>query len=407
MLFRVYRDAFSGLPRVVWLLVLTGFINRCGTMVLPFLTLYLTARRGYSTAAAGAMLSLYGVGSVAGSLTGGWLCDRVDPDRVQVASLVGGGIGLIALGALERPWPIALAILATAFVTEAFRPANSTALALACPPADRSRAFGLRRLMINLGMTFGPAVGGILALHDYGWLFLVDGATCLLAAVPAWILVAPRRPPSAAGGVGPAPAGPSPWRDRPFIALVVLVTLLAISFFQLWSTYPLAMRHAYRLPENQIGFLFAINTLLIVAFEMVLINTVRAFSPLRVAAVGALLLSLGLGILPLGSTFAFAAFGAVVWTLGEMLSLPLIEAVVANRAGAGQSGRYMGLFTTSFSLAFVLSPLVGTGVYERFGSDALWYGCGAMGLVLWVGFTVLAPRLGRGTPAATPAPASL
>ena len=103
MLFRVYRDAFSGLPRVVWLLVLTGFINRCGTMVLPFLTLYLTARRGYSTAAAGAMLSLYGVGSVAGSLTGGWLCDRIDPDRVQVASLVGGGIGLIALGALSDP----------------------------------------------------------------------------------------------------------------------------------------------------------------------------------------------------------------------------------------------------------------------------------------------------------------
>ena len=261
--------------------------------------------------------------------------------------------------------------------------------------------------MINLGMTFGPAIGGILALHDYGWLFLVDGATCLLAAVPAWTLVAPRRPPSAAGGARPAPAGLSPWRDRPFIALVVLVTLLAISFFQLWSTYPLAMRHAYRLPENQIGFLFAINTLLIVAFEMVLINTVRAFSPLRVAAVGALLLSLGLGILPLGSTFAFAAFGVVVWTLGEMLSLPLIEAVVANRAGAGQSGRYMGLFTTSFSLAFVLSPLVGTGVYERFGSDALWYGCGAMGLVLWGGFTVLAPRLGRGTSAATPAPASL
>lgn len=403
MLFRVYRDAFSGLPRAVWLLVLTGFINRCGTMVLPFLALYLTARRGFSAAGAGALLSLFGVGAVAGSLTGGWLCDRIDPNRVQVASLVGGGIGLIVLGLLERPWPIALAILALGLVGEAFRPANSTALALACPPADRTRAFGLRRLMLNLGMTFGPAIGGVLALYDYGWLFVVDGATCLLAALPAWTLVAPRRAPIAAGGAEPPPAGPSPWRDLPFVALVVLVTLLAMALFQLWSTYPLTMRQSYRLPENQIGFLFAINTLLIVAFEMVLINAVRAFSPLRVAAVGAVLLTLGLGIVPLGSTFAFAAFGAVIWTCGEMLSLPLIEAVVANRAGAGQSGRYMGIFTTSFSLAFVLSPLVGTGVYERFGSDALWYGWGALGLVLWAGFSALAPRLGRGTPV-PPAP---
>ena len=112
-----------------------------------------------------------------------------------------------------------------------------------------------------------------------------------------------------------------------------------------------------------------------------------------------MLLTSGLGILPLGSTFAFAAFGAVVWTCGEMLTLPLVEAVVANRAGAGQSGRYMGIYTTSFSLAFVFAPLVGTAVFERFGSDLLWYGCGALGLVLWVGFTALAPRLGRGSPA--------
>jgi MFS family permease len=391
-LLKVYRQAFSGLPREVWLLVLTGFVNRSGTMVLPFLALYLTSQRGLSPAAAGAMLSLYGIGSAAGSLSGGWLCDRIDPNRVQVASLIGGGIGLVVLGQLERPWAIGLALVAVSLVGEAFRPANSTALALATAPADRTRAFALRRIALNLGMTFGPAIGGVLAVYDYTWLFVLDGGTCLLAALPARRLIAPRRTADGGPAPGRVPRGASPWRDGPFVALVALVTLLAMVLFQLWGTFPLTMRGAYGLAENRIGALFAVNTLLIVTLEMVLINAVRSFSPLRVAAVGAALLAGGLGILPLGSTFAFAAASAVVWTVGEMLSLPLVEATVANRAGAGQSGRYMGMFTTAFSLAFVLAPLVGTTVYERFGSDALWYGCGVFGLLLWAGFRALAPR---------------
>jgi MFS family permease len=394
---RIYREAFSGLPRAVWILVLVGFINRTGTMVMPFLALYLTARHGFSAAGAGAMLSLYGIGAAAGTLAGGWLCDRTDPNRVQVASLLAGGVGLVALGFVEGRWAIAVTIAVVAAVGEAFRPANSTALALACSPADRPRAFALRRLALNLGMTFGPAIGGFLALYDYRWLFLADGATCLLAALPARALLVPARRPAVAAGGETAPAvGRSPWRDGPFLALMGLFTVLAVLLFQLWGAYALTMRSAYGLGENKIGLLFAVNTLLIVGFEMVVVQAARGFAPLKVVGVGAALLGGGLGMIPFGAGFGYAALGAVVWTVGEMLSLPIAEAVVANRAGAGQSGRYMGLFTTSFSLAFVLAPLAGTATYERFGSDALWLGCGVLGLVLWAGFAALSGRLGRG-----------
>jgi hypothetical protein len=35
-----YRDAFGGLPRLTWLLCVAAFLNRCGSMVVPFLGLY-------------------------------------------------------------------------------------------------------------------------------------------------------------------------------------------------------------------------------------------------------------------------------------------------------------------------------------------------------------------------------
>ena len=392
----LYREAYRGLPRDVWLLAAVAFIIRSGTMVLPFLALYLTAERGLSAGRAGVLLSLYGVGAAAGTLGGGWLSDRFDPNKLQVASLLAAAAGLAGLGLLRSEAALAAALAALGAVAEAFRPANSTALAAACRPEQRLRAFALRRLALNLGMTFGPAIGGFLALHDYRLLFAVNGATCALATAPLFVLL--RRPTVAvadAGGPsggGVAPGASSPWRDGPFLALMVLVTLLALVLFQVWGTYALSLRELYRLSEDRIGMLFAINTLIIVAVEMALVTALARRDPLRVAAGGALLLCLGLGLTPLGSGFAFAAFAVVVWTVGEMLALPLTEGIVANRARAGASGRYMGVFATTFSIAFIAAPALGTAVYERLGPGAVWAGAAAAGPLLAAGYLALAPR---------------
>jgi predicted MFS family arabinose efflux permease len=373
-------------------------------MVLPFLALYLTTERGFTAARAGLLLSLYGVGAAAGTLGGGWLCDRIDPNKLQVASLFGAAAGLVALGFLRTEAALAVALVAVGAVAEAFRPANSTALAAACRPEQRLRAFALRRLALNLGMTFGPAIGGFLALRDYRLLFAVDGATCALATAPLFVLL--RRPAAGAEGddrtAAPAAGAPaaggvaagasSPWRDGPFLALMGLVTLLALVLFQVWGTYALTLRELYRLTEDRIGLLFAINTLIIVAVEMALVTALARRDPLRVAAAGALLLCLGLGLTALGASFAFAAFGVVVWTLGEMLAIPLTEGIVANRAGAGASGRYMGVFAATFSLAFVAAPALGTAVYGRFGPAAVWAGAAAAGPLIAAGYLALAPR---------------
>ena len=85
---RSYRDAFSGIPRQVWVLASCLFVNRLGMMVLPFLELYLTDERRLGIEEAGRLVALYGVGSILGVTCGGWLTDRFGARRVQLASLV-------------------------------------------------------------------------------------------------------------------------------------------------------------------------------------------------------------------------------------------------------------------------------------------------------------------------------
>jgi predicted MFS family arabinose efflux permease len=392
-----YREAFSGLSRSVWLLSIATLINRSGTMVLPFLALFLTEKRGFSVTQAGQTLALYGLGAMGASYLGGWLCDRVDPLRVMKWSLALTGVCFLVIAHLQSRLAISAMVVVLSFVGEIFRPANLSALAAASDPGERGRSFALMRLAVNLGMTLGPTIGGFLALRDYGWLFVADGTTCLLAAGLLQIAfpgTTPRTAPRSAEGRARAAAA-SPWRDLPVLGILGLMFLLNTVTFQLNGTYPLTLRDLYGFSEARIGLALAVNTILIVLFEMVLVHSLSRRDPLKVSGVGAFLFCGGLALMPLGRGFGFIAFTVVVWTMGEMLVFPIVSSAIADRAPEESRGAYMGLLNLSFASAFVVAPLVGTWVYQNLGPETLWYGCGAVGLVVWAGFHGLAVGTSR------------
>jgi predicted MFS family arabinose efflux permease len=176
--------------------------------------------------------------------------------------------------------------------------------------------------------------------------------------------------------------------------IFVLVFGIGLVFSQLFSTFPLYMHAVFGFAENRIGQLLAINTVMIVLFEMVLLHRLKDVRPLKVIALGALLTGLGFALTPLGRGFFYAAVTVAVWTMGEMLSLPLLTSEISNRSHEGNRGRHMGWFGVSFSLAWMLGPMAGAGIYARVSPLALWLGCGGMGIILMLGFLLL-DRRGR------------
>lgn len=387
-----YRTAFRGLSREVWILSLVSLVNRCGTMVVVFLVPYLTAERGYSPSDAGLLLSLYGLGTIGGIALGGRLSDRVGPGPVIVGSLLATGALMFLLGALREPAAIAVGVVALGVAGEAFRPAIGVAITEASGELERPRAFGLLRLSLNLGMTIGPALGGFLAEVDYAWLFRVDGATCVLAGGLFWWLSArhARRPQEEEA---PEPL-PHAWRDRRFAAAMALTFVQALAFFQLMSTYPLYLLEERGYREAAFGALFAVNTILIVLFEMVLVQSIQRRDPLRVAAVAGLAIGVGFGLTPWATSTVALVGTIVIWTLGEMLFAPIMQSWVATRAAPRSRGQYLAGFAMVFSVASVVAPWLGTKVYEEVSPDAVWHACIGLGLVQTVGFLALA-RSGR------------
>jgi len=69
-----------------------------------------------------------------------------------------------------------------------------------------------------------------------------------------------------------------------------------------------------------------------------------------------------------------------------MLIFPLAVGFVANRASDRNRGKYMGLYVVSFSLAFIIGPALGTGIYDTLGARILWFSAGLMGVLVCLGF---------------------
>ncbi len=353
-------------------------------MVLPFLMLYLTQHLGYSPAQASVALSVYGVGALASGPLSGLLCDRLGSLRVMKVSLFFSGLLLLPFPWVRSYGAILALVLAWAVITEAFRPANLASLSDFALPEQRRAAFALNRLSINLGMSVGPAAGGLLAAVSFPALFMVNGTTTLLsAAVLAVALRASRAglqtaPAEASGSSG---GGVRAFANLRFLYFLAAFFPAALVFFQLMSTMPLFLVSGLGLSESAFGFLLTINTGIIIFVEVPLNSAMARWRHGRTLALGAALVGMGFGAMAFARDFWTMAATVVVWTFGEMILLPSSAAFVADLAPAGRRGEYMGLYQGTFSLALISGPWVGTRILESWGGQVLWLLAGAVGVL--------------------------
>ena len=390
------RAALGGLPRAYWALWAGILVNRLGGFVAPFLALYLTRRRGFSVAEAGAVVALYGLGSVGAGPVAGLLADRVGRRSTLLVSLVGGGLLTTALGFVTATGPLAALVFLAGFVGEIYRPPANAVVADVVPPADRRRAFGLLYWAVNLGFSVGLVLAGLLSEVSYALLFVGDGVTTLAFAAIVWRHVPETRPHGlrrerareAVAGVL------RPIRDPVFAPFLLLSFLTVVVFFQFSLALPLDMT-SHGVSTALFGSLVALNGVVIVLVQPFVVRLVARFDGARVMAVAAVLIGAGFGMNALRHSVPWYALAIVVWTLGEVLNHPVASALPAELAPVELRGRYQGAYALSWALAFVVAPALGASTIGRFGAPVLWAGCLALGLAVAAGHLAIGPARRR------------
>lgn len=388
----------KNIPRNVWLITFATLINRSGTMVLPFLVIYMTSKINVSAGEAGLVLAFYGAGAFATAPFVGKLSDKLGSLFVMKASLFLTGVVIIFYSFIQNYHAILGITLLWAVISEAFRPANLSLISNETEPVQRKTAFALNRLAINLGMSIGPVVGGFLSAFNFSLLFYVNGTTSILAGI--FLMIADIHPRQETRSeeqeidtdrqlLEAKRNSQSIFRDKRFLLFMLALIPVELVFFQFLGGLPLYIVQELKYSTSTFGILMAINTVLIILVEVPLNNAMAHWDDRKSLALGALFCAVGFGAMAISSSIFLIVATIIVWTFGEMIFFPSSTSYTAILSPEHRRGEYMGYFQVTFSFSLMVGPWIGALVLDYFGSTILWCGSFVLGLISTISFLML------------------
>jgi MFS family permease len=393
------RNVYVEYPRQFWILVGGMFIDTIGRTILnPFLMLYATKRFDVGMTEVGMLFGLMAIANTVGSTLGGALTDRLGRKGMMILGLVVSGLSSLAMG-LAGTFELFFGVLLFVglFASIGF-PAQQAMVADLLPEEKRAGGFGVFRVVANMAWVLGPVIGGLLATRSYMPLFICDA---VLSSITAGIVLLAIRE------TKPAPSEGKPeqtiaqtfagyrdvLRDGTYVLFIGACILMTIVYLQLYTTLGVYLRDTHGFSEQAYGYLMSMNATAVVLLQIPIAHRVARYRPMMMMALGTLLYAVGFGMYGLFSSYALFALAMLIITVGEMVVMPISQALVAKIAPEDMRGRYMAIFGFSWMIPQATGPLLAGLIMDNADPRWVWYAATLVGVIAAASFIGLNRRV--------------
>lgn len=383
-LLKNYLKNFSNFSVEVKVLALATLINRLGAMVVPFLSKYMMEQLHFTYSQIGWVMVFFGIGSFIGTWISGKLSDKIGFYRVMFFSLFTSGVIFILLQFLTTFFSFCLGVLLLTTFSDMYRPAMLLSLDTYAVKNERTKALSLIRSSVNLGFMFGPLIGGvIITFLDYTFLFYIDGLTCILSILLFVNYVKEKKLPYKLNYFKHINEDNSILKDKPFLIHLLVTLITGILFFQMFTTLSLYYKEVYHFSSIESGLFLALNGMIILLFELCIVNYIESKNINK-------LLIISYGLLSMGLSYSFlliehsilTLIGMIIFmTIGIMLTFPFANSFVKNRSFKKKEGKFMAVFTMSYSVAHIISTKTGMTIISNYGYNTNWLFLTSLGFV--------------------------
>lgn len=394
------RTTYNEFPTTFWTLMGASFIDRLGgALLFPFFALYVTARFDVGMTQVGILFTIFSIASIAGSFVGGALTDKFGRRGVLIFGLMASATASLAMGLVDNLASFYTLAAFTGLLADVGQPAQQAIIADVLPHKQQAQGFGVWRVVINVAVAIGPAIGGLLATRSYLGLFIADAVSSYITAAVVFFVL-PETKPQATEDLPEESFSQSlvgylrVARDRAFIAFLFVAALSVLVYAQMYSTLSVYLRDVHAIPDRGYGILLSLNATMVVFLQFWITRRLSSRAPLLVLVWGCLFYAVGFGMFGFGSGMLYFALAMAVLTIGEMYIAPTGQAIVASLAPAAMRGRYMAAFGLAWGLPFGLAPLFAGLIMDNYDPNWVWYGSIILGVLSAFGFLALHTRLG-------------
>jgi MFS family permease len=418
--FSVYRE-FSG---TFWTLVGARFVDAVGgAMIFPFFTLYITARFDVDLVKVGVVFGLVTVTGIVGSAIGGMLADKFGRKLMVMFGLVVSATTSLLLVVVEDFTVFSITALFVGLFGSIGGPANGAMVADLVPEEQRAQGFGIFRVVHNLAVTIGPAIGGVVAgiaiaetgLYDlmttylganfsglfvenpFALLFVLDAVSSIFTAAIVWWRIPETKPqtepesaehvdetsaPDKSAGYGPV------LRDTRYMVFLAASMLMVLCYIQMNGTLAVYLRDFHSLSTARFGWIISLNAGMVVLFQFAITRRIEGYAQMAMMALGSALLVVGFGMYGFVSTYGLFMLAMAIITVGEMIVAPVGQAIAAEMSPEDMRGRYMAFYGFSWSIPNAIG-LALAGMVIKINPDLVWYASAGSAAVATISFWLL------------------
>jgi MFS family permease len=388
-------------PSKFWIVVLVHFIDGIGgTLLFPFFTLYITQKFGVGMTQAGLILGAFSLFGLIGSMVGGALTDKFGRRRLILFGLVFSALSTLLLGLVDTLAALYPLVVVIGLLSNISGPAHNAMIADLLPEKQRSEGFGILRVVGNLAWIIGPTIGGLVAARSFFALFVIDSILSCIVAFIFYKLIPETRPAETEA----KSRNESVWqtvagyrhvlRDFAFMAFLVASMLMLLVYQQMYNTLPVYLRDTHGLTPSAYGFLLTSSAITVVLFQFWVTRRVKDRRPFVMMALGAVFYALGFAMFGLVSAYALFVLAVIIITIGEMIIMPISQALAANFAPVEMRGRYMAVYGLCWAIPSMFGPGAAGWILDNLNPNLLWYGGGILCVLSALGFLLLQLRLG-------------
>lgn len=400
MLARI-KTTYHEYPHTFWMLIIAVFVDHVGgALIYPFLSLYITHKFAVGMTQVGEIFAIYAIFGIFGNIIGGAMTDKFGRKAMLIFGLVVSALTALFMGFVNDFTVFYFLTAGVGLFSNAGGPAQQAMVTDLLPEKQRAEGFGVLRVVANLAVVIGPAIGGLLASRSYLYLFILDAVISTVTAIFVMIVLPETKPQTSAehekeNFLKTLSGYRIVLKDSLFMVYIFISMLLTIAYMQMNSSLPVFLRDVHQIPPQGFGYLLSMNAALVVAFQFWITRRFSKYSPLLMMALGTSLVGVGLLIFGFTSLYAVFMIAMIILTVGEMIWAPVGQSLVARFAPEDMRGRYMALFGFTWIIPQAIGPLAAGIIMDNYNPNWVWYASGIIAGVAALGFSTLHFRVGH------------
>ena len=389
------KAQFIAFPRTFRILVAATFIDRLGGgLISPFLSLYVAQRFNVGMTEIGLLFGAWSISSLIGSTVGGALADKFGRKIILIFGLLFSAGSALFMGFVNDFRVFYLVAIFAGVFSDIGHPTQQAMVADLLKGDQRSEGFSLLRVVANLAVTIGPAIGGLLAGISYLLLFILDACASTITALIVLKAIPETKPERSVdhpaesllttlAGYGKVV------KDRFFMAFIFASIIMIIVYAQMYSTLSVYLFKVHDIPAKGFGFIMSMNAAMVVLFQFWITRKIKNYQPLLLMIVATALYGIGFSMFGFVSSFGLFMLAMAIITIGEMVHIPTAQGLVAFFAPEDMRARYMAAFGYTWAIPNAVAPILAGLVMDNYDPRWVWYLAGLLSVVAAGAFTFL------------------